>query len=171
MRRCVTSHSECHSRWSVSCLHSISRVTAITPLPFPRLSILLLFVVPSWLSCISPLVRGGCLREALPRPQHLSDSHIHSGALNVPGAHRPVLLWHRLHHSAVLQGWTQTAAFRLWRWLSLGCWKDAGNSVVQEAALSGHHHHVPTVHEHSGGGVLSAGASQEEDGWLAKTTK
>lgn len=82
----------------------VSAFTASTPLPLPTRSICWSIMVPHCLACISSLVRRGCFREALPGPQHLPDSHIHSGALDVPGAHHPVLLCHRLHHSAVLQG-------------------------------------------------------------------
>lgn len=156
---------------SVSCLYSINRVTATTPLPFPTLSVCWFVMVAHCLACISPLVRRLCLWEALPRPQHLSGSHIHSGALDIPGAQRPVLLWHQLYHSAVLQRWGQAASFHLYSCMSLRCWKDTWDSMVKEAALSRHHHHVPTVHVHSSGGVLSADASQEEDGWLPKTIR
>lgn len=82
----------CYSRRSVSCLYSIIRVTATTPQPLPTLCFCWAVMIPRCLTFISPMVRRECFREALPRPQHLPDSHVHSGALDVPGAHCPVLL-------------------------------------------------------------------------------
>lgn len=120
---------------------------------------------------IAPLDRNRWhLWEALTWPQHLSDSHVHPGALDVFGAHGPVILSYRLQHAALLQGRGRTQVFQKSRTL-LRCRDDARDGVVKQPAWPRHHHHIPAVNEHGSGGVLFARAAQEENGRLSKAVQ
>lgn len=66
----------------------------------------------------------------LPSGQHLPDSHVHPGALDVPATHHPVVLRQRLHHRVSLQCWGRAAALRLHRRLTMSCHEDPWHRVV-----------------------------------------
>lgn len=119
--------------------------------------------------CLALSICPRFLWKFLPLSQHLSNSHVDAGGLQVLGTHLPILIRAVLNHWANRKVWRRSLV-EAWRQsCPLRVGEDSGDSVVQQAAEAGHHHDISAVHEHCCWGLLPLQAPKQKYGGLPKT--
>lgn len=101
--------------------------------------------------------------------QHLSNSHVDAGGLQVLGTHLPILLRAVLDDWADRKVWRKRLVEARGQSCPLGVGEDPGDSVVQQAAEARHHHDISAVHEHRCRRLLPPQAPQQKYRGLPKT--
>lgn len=130
----------------------------------------LLLVVTVFRGCLALCVCPRFLWKFLTFSQHLPNSHINAGRLQVLGTDLPILI------GAVLDDWADREVWRkcLVQAQRQSCpfrvGEDPRDSMVQQTAEARHNHDISTMHEHCCWGFLPLPASKQKYRGLPKTT-
>lgn len=129
----------------------------------------ILLMVTVFRGCLTLYFCSRLLWKILTLSQHLPNSHVNAGRLQVLGTDLPVLLRALLNDWASRKVWRKGLVQARRQSCPFGVGKDAGHSMVQQAAEARHHHNISTVHEHGCWGLLPLQAPKQKDGGLPKT--
>lgn len=119
--------------------------------------------------CLTLSVCPRFLWKFLTLSQHLSNSHVDAGGLQVLGTHLPILIRAVLNDWANRKLWSKSLVEARRQSCPLRVGEDPGDSVVQQAAEARHHHDISAVHEHCCWGLLPLQAPQQKYRGLSKT--